>query len=108
MAPRIGAPKATTRLSGWQRAIAGLLEVVCGSALLALFGSGAGATWGLALGFGAGIGALCGGVGVFVLGLVLLPMDARVGQTLSLWIAALVLLIVEVVIGAVVWGIRSL
>jgi hypothetical protein len=82
--------------------------VVCGALLLGLFGSGAGAMWSLALGFGAGIGALCGGLGVFVPGLVLVPLDARVGRTFSLGLAALVLLTIEMALGAVVWGIRAL
>jgi hypothetical protein len=80
--------------------------VVCGALLLGLFGSGAGAMWSLALGFGAGIGALCGGLGVFVLGLVLVPLDARAGKTFSLGIAALVILALQIALGAVVWGIR--
>jgi len=84
-----------------------LIGVVCGALLLGLFGSGAGAIWSLALGFGAGIGALCGGLGVFVLGLVLVPLDARAGKTFSLGIAALVLLAIEMALGAIVWGIRA-
>jgi hypothetical protein len=82
------------------------IGVGCGALLLGLFGSRAGALWSLALGFGAGIGALCGGVGVFVLGLVLVPLDARAGKTFSLGIAASVILAVEMALGAIVWGIR--
>jgi hypothetical protein len=99
-------PKTVTRPSQRQRAPMTLIGVVCGALLLGLFGSGAGAIWSLALGFGAGIGALCGGLGVFALGLVLVPVNARVGTTFSLGVAALVVLAVEMALGAVVWGIR--
>jgi len=106
--PRIVFPERTTRPSQRQGVFPTPAGVVCGALLLGLFGSGAGAMWSLALGFGAGIGALCGGLGVFVPGLVLVPLDARVGRTFSLGLAALVLLTIEMALGAVVWGIRAL
>lgn len=61
----------------------------------------------LALGFGAGIGALCGGLGMFILGMVLVPLDARIGKAFSLGVAALAILAAEMAIGAIVWGIRT-
>jgi len=100
--------KTATRPSQRQSVFATPAGAVGGALLLGLFGSGAGAMWSLALGFGAGIGAICGGLGVFSLGLVLVPLDARVGKTFSLGIAALVLLTIEMALGAVVWGTRAL
>jgi hypothetical protein len=94
------------RLSRRQKTFVAFVGMIFGALLLGLFGSGAGAMWSLALDFGAGIGALCGGLGVFVLGLVLVPLDARAGKTFSLGIAALVILALEMALGAVVWGIR--
>ncbi len=73
---RVAAIRAN-RLSRQQHPFVTFAEVICGALLLGLFGAGAGAVWSLAVGFGADIGALCGGLGVFLLGLVLLPLDAR-------------------------------
>jgi len=84
------------------------VEVICCALLLGLFGASAGAIWRLAFGFEAGIGARCGGLGVFALGIVLVPLDARAGKAFSLVIAALVLLTIEMALGAIVWGIRAL
>jgi hypothetical protein len=72
------------RLSRRQHPFVAFVEVICGALLLGLFGAGAGASWILAFGFGAGIGALCGGLGVSGLGLVSVPLDARAGITFSL------------------------
>ena len=90
----------------WQGAFFTLLGVVCGAALFGLVGSGAGAMWSLALGHGAAVGALCGGLILLALGLVLVPVNARLGTTFPLGMAAIVLLFLEMVMGAVVWGIR--
>jgi hypothetical protein len=95
------------RLSRRQHAFVAIVEVICGALLLGLFGAAAGTTWSLALGFSPGIGALCGGLGVFAVGVALVPLDARAGKAFSLVIAALVLLAVEMALGAVVWGIRA-
>lgn len=94
------------RQSRRQHPFVAFVEVICGALLLGLFGAAAGATWSLALGFGSGIGALCGGLGVFALGIVLVPLDARAGKAFSLVIAALAILAAEMALGAIVWGIR--
>lgn len=104
---RVAAIRAN-RLCRQQHPFVTFAEVICGALLLGLFGAGAGAMWSLALGFGAGIGALCGGIGVFALGVALVPLDARAGKAFSLVMAALVILAVEMALGAVVWGIRAL
>ena len=107
VALRIVFPKTATRSSQRQRGIMTLIGVICGALLLGLFGGGAGAIWSLALGFGADIGALCGGLGVFAFALVLVPLDARTGKAFSLGIAALVLLTIEMALGAIVLGIGA-
>ncbi len=86
----------------------GFMGLACDALLLGLFGGGAGAMWGLALGFGAGIGALCGGLVEFAFGLVLVPLDARLGGAFSWVMSALVFLTIVMFVGAVVWGIRAL
>jgi len=73
---RVAAIRAN-RLSRQQHPFVAFVEVICGALLLGLFGAGVGAVWSLALGFSTGIGALCAGLVVFVLDLVLLPIDAR-------------------------------
>lgn len=89
-----------------QEAFLTLLGVVCGAALLGLVGSGAGAMWSLALGHGAAVGALCGGLIVFAQGLVLVPVNARLGTVFPLGATAIVILFLGMVVGAIVWGIR--
>ncbi len=84
-----------------------VVGVTSGAMLLGLFGAGVGAVWSIAVGFGADVGALCGGLGVFILGLVLVPLDARVGKAVSLVAAAMAILAIEMAIGAIVWGIRT-
>jgi hypothetical protein len=102
---RVAAIRAN-RLSQRQHPFVAFVEVICGALLLGLFGAGAGASWSLAFGFGAGIGALCGGLGVFALGVVLVPLDARVGRAFSLVVVALAILAAEMGLGAIVWGVR--
>ncbi len=75
--------------------------------MLGLFGSAAGAAWSLALGFGAGVGAFYGGSIVFVLGLVLVPMNSRMGTARSMGMIALAVLTLEMLIGVVVWCVRA-
>jgi len=104
---RVAAIRAN-RLSRQQHPFVAFVEVICGALLLGLFGAGVGAVWSLALGFSTGIGALCAGLVVFVLDLVLLPIDARLGKAFSLEMAALALLAGEMALGAIVWGIRAL
>jgi hypothetical protein len=106
-AMRRAAAITANRLSRQHPPFVTFVEVICGALLLGFFGAGAGGSWSLAFGFGAGIGALCGGLGVFVLGLVLVPLDARAGKAFSLVMAALVILTAEMALGAVAWGIRA-
>ena len=83
------------------------IGVICGALLLGLFGSAAGAAWSLALGFGIGVGALYGGIIVFVLALFLVPINSRMGTARSFGMMALVLLTLEMLVGLVVWGVRA-
>jgi hypothetical protein len=102
---RVAAIRAN-RLSRPRHPFVAFAEAICAALLLGLFGAGAGASWSLAFGFGAGIGALCGGLGVFALGVVLVPLDARAGKAFPLVAVALVILAAEMALGAIVWGIR--
>lgn len=91
----------------WRRhSLADLAEVVCCAIPIGVFGAGAGAVWSLAFGFGARAGALCGGLAVFALGVVVVVLGARSGKAFWLAMAALAILALEMVQGAIVWGIR--
>jgi hypothetical protein len=106
VALRMTLSRITARPSRWQRARTASTGVVCGALLLGLFGGGVGATWSLALGFGAGIGALCGGLGMFALGVVLVFLGARAGRAFPLVMVSLAILVLEMAQGAIVWGAR--
>jgi hypothetical protein len=95
------------RPSRWRAALVTFIGVICGALLLGLFGSAAGAAWSLAVGFGAGVGALYGGIIIFVLGLFLVPINSRMGTTSSLGMMAVVLFTLEMLVGLVVWGVRA-
>ena len=83
------------------------IGVICVALLLGLFGSAAGAACSLAVGFGAGVGALYGGIIVFALGLFLVPINSRIGTARSFGMMALVLFTLQILVGLVVWGVRT-
>ncbi|MBM4431567.1 MAG: hypothetical protein FJ026_14660 [Chloroflexi bacterium] len=95
------------RLSRWRGALVTVTGITCGALLLGLFGSAAGAVWSLALGYGAGVGAVYGGSIVLVLGLVLVPVNARMRRELSLGLMALALLTLGMLLGVAVWCVRA-
>ena len=79
----------------------------CGAVLLGLLGSAAGAIWSAALGFGAGVGALAGGLSMAVPGFLLIPLgiEAReLGFPPALFYVGLLLF--TMVLGALIWLIR--
>ena len=90
----------------WQDVVWTFSGVGCGALLLGLVGSGAGAMWSLALGRRAASGALWGGLILFLPGLVLVPINARLGKRSPFGVTAIVLLFLAMVMGAIVWGIR--
>ena len=86
-----------------RRATLGCLAVGCGALLLGMVGSGAGAMWSLALELGAGVGALYGGLGAFALGMVMIPLNNRIGTTLPLGCISVGLLLFLMLLGALFW-----
>jgi len=79
------------------------LAVGCGALLLGMVGSGAGAMWSLALELGAGVGALYGGLTAFALGMVMIPLNNRIGTTLPLGCISVALLLFLMLLGALFW-----
>lgn len=81
----------------------------CGAALVGLLGACAGAIWSAALGFGGGIGALFGGLGLAVPGFLLVPLgiEARdLGFPPAFFYVGLLLF--AMVLGGLIWLIRVL
>lgn len=79
----------------------------CGAVLLGLLGSAAGAIWSAALGFGGGVGALFGGLGMFIPGFLLVPLgiEARdLGFPPALFYVGLLLF--TMLLGGLIWIIR--
>jgi len=107
MSLRMVADRTARRLSRWRGALVTVTETTCGALLLALCGSAAGATWSLALDFGAGVGALYGGSSVLVLGLFLMPINSRMGTARSMGLMALALLTLGMLLGVAVWCVRA-
>jgi len=79
------------------------MAVGCGALLLGMVGSGAGATWSLAIEKGAGVGALYGGLVAFALGMVMIPLNNRIGTTLPLGCISVALLLFMMLLGALFW-----
>jgi hypothetical protein len=87
----------------WRRSTFGCLAVGCGALLLGMVGSGAGAMWSLALEMGAGVGALYGGLVAFALGMVMIPLNNRIGTTLPLGCISVALLLFMMLLGSLFW-----
>ena len=68
-----------------------------------MVGSGAGATWSLAIEKGAGVGALYGGLVAFALGMLMIPLNNRIGTTLPLGCISVALLLFLMLLGALFW-----
>jgi hypothetical protein len=79
------------------------MAVGCGSLVLGMMGSGAGAMWSLALDMGAGVGALYGGLVAFGLGIVMIPLNNRMGTTIPLGFISMALLLFFMLLGALFW-----
>lgn len=79
------------------------MAVGCGACILGMVGSGAGAMWSLALELGAGIGALYGGLVAFGLGMIMIPLNNRIGTTLPLGCISVGLLLFLAFLGALFW-----
>ena len=79
------------------------MAVGCGSLLLGMMGSGAGAMWSLALELGTGVGALYGGLVAFALGVIMIPLNNRIGTTLPLGCISVALLLFLMLLGALFW-----
>jgi len=87
----------------FRRITLNFLAVGCGALLLGMMGSGAGAMWSLALALGAGVGALYGGLVAFALGMVMIPLNNRIGTTLPLGCISVGLLLFLMLLGALFW-----
>jgi len=68
-----------------------------------LRGGGAGAMWSLALDLGPGVGMLYGGLVAFGLGMVMIPLNNRIGTTLPLGCISVGLLLFLMLLGALFW-----
>ena len=86
-----------------RRATLSCAAVGCGALILGVGGSGAGAMWSLALELGAGVGALYGGLVAFGLGVVMIPLNNRIGTTLPLGCISVGLLLFLALLGALFW-----
>jgi hypothetical protein len=82
--------------------------VGCGALFLGVMGGWAGAMWSLAIGSGAGPGALYGGLGAFALGIVMIPLNNRIGTTLPLGCISIALLLFLMLLGTLFWMIGAL
>ena len=91
-----------------RRAALGCAAVGCGALLLGMMGAWAGAMWSLAVGSGAGPGALYGGLGAFALGIVMIPLNNRIGTTLPLGCISVALLLFLMLLGTLFWMIGAL
>lgn len=87
----------------FRRATLSFVAVGCGACILGMVGSGAGAMWSLALELGAGIGALYGGLVAFGLGMIMIPLNNRIGTTLPLGCISVGLLLFLAFLGALFW-----
>lgn len=71
--------------------------------ILGMVGGGAGAMWSMALELGAGIGALYGGLVAFGLGMIMIPLNNRIGTTLPLGCISVGLLLFLAFLGTLFW-----
>lgn len=90
-----------------RRVILFCVAIGCGSLIMGMLGGGAGAMWSLALGLGPGVGALYGGLVAFALGLVMIPLNNRIGTTLPLGCISVALLLFLGLLGALFWMIGA-
>lgn len=97
------------RGDGWQEHVG---RVIAGAFSLGFLGAIAGGIWAGALGFGFGIGATWGGVGLAVVGALLGFIVSRSGAVREggWWMGAFFMgpVIVASVIGGIVWIVRAL
>jgi hypothetical protein len=92
----------TETILHFRRLLLSGMAVGCGAFLLGIVGSGAGAMWSLALDKGL-IGALHGGLIAFGLGMVMIPLNNRIGTTLPLGCISVGLLLFMMLLGALFW-----
>jgi len=93
----------TEAILRFRRATLSFVAVGCGAFILGMLGGGAGAMWSLALELGAGVGALYGWLVAFVLGMVMIPLNNRIGTTLPLGCISVGLLLFLALLGALFW-----
>ena len=86
-----------------RKATLGITAVGCGASLLGLLGSLAGVTWSLAVEHSPSLGALYGGIAVFLFGAVVIPLNSRIGTTLPLGLISVALLLFLTALGAAFW-----
>jgi hypothetical protein len=77
--------------------------VGCGAFLLGILGSTAGAMWSLALDEGFAVGAFYGGLAAFGLGMIMIPLNNRIGTTLPLGCISVALLLFLALLGFLFW-----
>jgi hypothetical protein len=87
----------------WRRHLPQVMAVGCGSLFLGLLGSAAGVMWSLALGVGAGAGAMYGGLALVVVGLLLIPANARAGSSVPTGFVLTTLLLFLMALGSLFW-----
>jgi hypothetical protein len=86
-----------------RRATLSCAAVGCGAFLLGILGSTAGAMWSLALQEGPWIGAMYGGLAAFALGIIMIPLNNRIGTTLPLGCISVALLSFLALLGFLFW-----
>jgi len=86
-----------------RRATLSSVAVGCGAFLLGMLGSLAGSMWSLALEEGPFQGAMYGGLVAFGLGIVMIPLNNRIGTTLPLGCISIGLLLFLALLGALFW-----
>lgn len=86
-----------------RRASLSCAAVGCGAFVLGMLGGLAGAMWSLALDLGAGVGILYGWLVAFVLGIIMIPLNNRIGTTLPLGCISVGLLLFLALLGALFW-----
>jgi hypothetical protein len=100
--------KAYRRDFEYGRRVKGLREFLtqagCSAVVIGPLGAGAGAIWSGALGFGAGIGALYGGLIIAVLAAVFIPTSLRtLGQEFPMGLVYVGLLLWAILMGGMMW-----
>ncbi|MBN2099393.1 MAG: hypothetical protein JW753_07330 [Dehalococcoidia bacterium] len=87
----------------FRRATLSFVAIGCGASILGMMGSGAGAMWSLALELGPGVGALYGGLAAFGLGMIMIPLNNRIGTTLPLGCISVGLMLFLALLGTMFW-----